>query len=290
MPKSFASKSSAYPTLDGLFDLACRDGVDIRPTLLRVLTDLYVQKPVHTAEEEAQYAELASRLIEAVDEPTRSTVAGRLAGYPAAPAAILRALGMAGTATKPAPAAEPAQPDLAALFFTANPEERRLILTNLDVVAPTTGRPPAADDTARRLETAALQRNASEVGRLLARALGVSPRLAERIVRDPSGEPIVVAAKVLGMAPAVLQRILLFLDPAVGQSIARVHGLARLFDEITPGAALRMLSIWRQADTKPAAKPAHAPLHYDDERRSARAASTPAEHRRSYAGKWVMTK
>ena len=30
--------------LDGLVDLACRDGVDIRPTLLRVLTDLYVQK------------------------------------------------------------------------------------------------------------------------------------------------------------------------------------------------------------------------------------------------------
>ena len=36
-----------------------------------------------------------------------------------------------------------------------------------------------------------------------------------------------------------------------------------------------MLAIWRGAR----AKPAHAPLHYDDERRSARTASTPAEHR-----------
>jgi hypothetical protein len=57
-------KSSAYPPLDGLVDLACRDGVDIRPTLLRVLTDLYVQKPKHSAEEETQYAELALGLIE----------------------------------------------------------------------------------------------------------------------------------------------------------------------------------------------------------------------------------
>ena len=94
-------KSSAYPSLDGLFDLACRDGVDIRPTLLRVLTDLYVQKPVHSAEEEAQYVELAGRLIEAVDAATRATVAARLAGYAAAPAPILRALAAAGA---PAPA------------------------------------------------------------------------------------------------------------------------------------------------------------------------------------------
>ena len=86
------TKSSAYPPLDGLVDLACRDGVDIRPTLLRVLTDLYVQKPAHSAEEETQYVELARGLIEAVDAPTRAMVAARLSAYPAAPAAILRRL------------------------------------------------------------------------------------------------------------------------------------------------------------------------------------------------------
>ena len=48
-------KSFAYTPLDGLVDLACRDGVDIRPTLLRVLTDLYVQRPTHSADEETQY-------------------------------------------------------------------------------------------------------------------------------------------------------------------------------------------------------------------------------------------
>jgi hypothetical protein len=31
------------PNLDGLTELANRDGVDIKPTLLRVMTDLYAQ-------------------------------------------------------------------------------------------------------------------------------------------------------------------------------------------------------------------------------------------------------
>src|SRR3954451_21696872 len=35
------------PGFDGLMTLSRREGVDIRPTLLRVLTDLYVQTSVH---------------------------------------------------------------------------------------------------------------------------------------------------------------------------------------------------------------------------------------------------
>jgi hypothetical protein len=62
------------PNLDGLVALANRDGVDIKPTLLRVTTDLYVQKPSHSVEEERHYTELALRLIEAVDAPTRAAV------------------------------------------------------------------------------------------------------------------------------------------------------------------------------------------------------------------------
>ena len=43
---------SVFPKLDCLDSLARRDGVDIRPTLLRVLTDFSVQKSAHTVEEE----------------------------------------------------------------------------------------------------------------------------------------------------------------------------------------------------------------------------------------------
>jgi hypothetical protein len=278
------TKWSAYPPLDGLVDLACRDGVDVRPTLLRVLTDLYVQKPKHSADEEIQYVELALGLIDAVDAPTRAAVAARLSAYPAAPAAILaRLAGDASQTVSPLPAPSAAKPapknDLVELFFAADAEERRLILTNLDVLPETAARrpTPGATEVIRRLENAALQRNPDEVSRMLERALGVSRELAERITRDPSGEPIVVAARALGMTGAVLQRILLFLNPAVGQSVARVYDLARLFDELTPAAAERMLAIWRQPNARPPA--AHAPVLWDDERRDARSLSTPARYR-----------
>ncbi|TDM90219.1 DUF2336 domain-containing protein, partial [Lactobacillus crispatus] len=60
------------PGLDGLMTLSRREGVDIRPTLLRVLTDLYVQTPTHTVDEERQFVALTSRLIDEVDDATRA--------------------------------------------------------------------------------------------------------------------------------------------------------------------------------------------------------------------------
>jgi hypothetical protein len=274
-------KFSAYPPLDGLVDLACRDGVDIRPTLLRVLTDLYVQKPTHSADEETQYVELALGLIEAADAPTRAAVLASLSAYRAAPVAILRKLAEAGSdlgGEDPARAKAETH-DLVELFFAAGAEERRLILTNLDVAAGTVAcRPsPAASEVIRRLEAAALQRNTGEFSRMLERALGISRELAERIAGDHSGEPIIVAAKALGMKAAVLQRILLFLNPAIGESIERVYDLARLFDELMPAAAERMVTIWRTAGER--SRPVHAPGYWDDERRSARSLPTPAPRR-----------
>jgi len=122
-----------------------------------------------------------------------------------------------------------------------------------------------------------MQRNAGEFSRILERALGIGRELAARIARDSSGEPIVVAAKALGMKAAVLQRVLLFLNPAVGQSVQRVYDLAQLFDELTREAAERMLSIWRGTDRT--AAPAHEPALWNDESGDARSSATPARHR-----------
>lgn len=281
--------------LDSLVDLACRDGVDIRPTLLRVITDLYVQKPAHTAEEETQYVELALGLIRAVDEQTRAAVATRLSGYAKAPPAVLQRL---TASSKESPATQPPEPpimrrpeptvppppsapshDLIELFFTAGAEERRLILINLDFVArpPPQRRAPPAEAVIRRLESTALQRNATEFARMLERGLSVSGDLATRIVHDPSGEGMVVAAKALGMKADVLQRILLFLNPAVGQSVERVFDLAQLYEDVTWRAADHMVAIWRQKDAR--LRPRHAPALWDDERSNARARATPARHR-----------
>src|ERR1700688_4018929 len=88
------TKPPFFPGFDGLMTLSRREGVDIRPTLLRVLTDLYVQAGVHSADEERQFVELACRLIDEVDDATRAAVRGRLAIYPLTPAAVLKKLGL----------------------------------------------------------------------------------------------------------------------------------------------------------------------------------------------------
>src|SRR5213075_3514893 len=83
-----------FPGFDGLMTLSRREGVDIRPTLLRVLTDLYVQARTHTPDEERQFVELTSRLIDQVDDATRAAVRARLAIYPGTPAEIMSKLGL----------------------------------------------------------------------------------------------------------------------------------------------------------------------------------------------------
>jgi hypothetical protein len=86
--------SSLFPGFDGLMTLSRREGVDIRPTLLRVLTDLYVQASMHSEEEARQFVELTSRLIDQVDDATRAAVRARLAVYPGTPIQILKQLGL----------------------------------------------------------------------------------------------------------------------------------------------------------------------------------------------------
>src|SRR5215471_18477595 len=120
------AKPPARVPLDTLVDLACRDGVDIRPTLLRVLTDLYVQKPVHEADEETQYVELALGLIDAVDAQTRDAVAAILSAHPAPPAAVLRKLAASLSAAGTGGRDERERDELTELFFSADSDERRL--------------------------------------------------------------------------------------------------------------------------------------------------------------------
>src|SRR5580658_6020528 len=83
-----------FSGFDGLMNLSHREGVDVRPTLLRVLADLYVQTSTHTDEEARQFVELTSRLIDQVDDATRAAVRARLALYPATPAPVLKHLGL----------------------------------------------------------------------------------------------------------------------------------------------------------------------------------------------------
>jgi hypothetical protein len=274
----------AFPRIEGLLDLERRNGVDVRPTLLRVLTDLYVQTRSHTPDEEAQYVELALRLIDSVDEPTRNAVASRLAAYPRAPQAVLQRLGEIGATPEVAsPPLAPRELDLKNAFFAATSYERQMILTNLDA-GDNSVPPAAAVETCKRLEAAVLDGSISEFTRILEGALLVSRNVAIKIVADPFGEPIVIAAKALGMPRDALQRILLLLNPAIGQSVQRVYELASLYDEINAATAESMIAIWRgrvpqqQRISDPVAAPAYQPATYDDEKVSARTTATPQRH------------
>ena len=84
---------AAFAGLEGLFDLAADgNGIDMYATLLRVLTDLYLQRPIHTPEDEHYYTELALRLIDATGVSERAALAARLASYPSAPRPVLERL------------------------------------------------------------------------------------------------------------------------------------------------------------------------------------------------------
>src|ERR1700736_199323 len=83
-------RTPTLSSLNGLADIGLRSGVDMRPTLIRVLTDLYVQKLAHTADEERHYTELALRQLERVDAPTRATIAARLAKHLSPPLRVVQ--------------------------------------------------------------------------------------------------------------------------------------------------------------------------------------------------------
>jgi hypothetical protein len=125
-------------------DLSAASGAGLRPALLRELTDLYVQKPSHTPEEERLFTELALRLIDHVDAAERALLGARLSSYPSAPFVVIQRLALSA-ATAPEqtrqigeqrlPRIEEQQFEqtLSETFFSALPAERRLILLHLDL-------------------------------------------------------------------------------------------------------------------------------------------------------------
>jgi hypothetical protein len=325
------------PPFDGLLDLAQHDGVDIRPTLLRVITDGYMQNAMPTPDDQRQYTELAIRLLGETDITARAAVAARLAQHPMAPCAIIQLLardvlevaepvlrhsswltptdcetiikecgpfhgaiiaernrtrGATGTTVTPHVATPNAQEneatELCDLFFNADSRERRLIMLNLDFATTPlsdVGVPRRADIW--RLELAALRHQSEIVIGELEKAIGVSNRQARRIVNDQLGEPIVAAAKAINMPADVLQRVLLFLNPSVGQSVDRVYELATLYDEISADAARRLVAIFQDADTAEQTASRHPPSTWHHTVQSARWAlseiSRPPATRRAHS-------
>jgi hypothetical protein len=287
-----------FPGFDGLMTLSRREGVDIRPTLLRVLTDLYVQANAHTSDEERQFVELTSRLIDAVDDATRAAVRARLAVYPGTPAEVLKKLGLKSAGSdqdvSPAPeihlatsrgetAAAPVRPELrmastlsmqpkdaaeiTTMFSRASASERAMILHNLqEAPLRASARIPAAR-AKRAIETLEMAAFAADLENFtleLGDSLILPWRVASDIVNDPGGEPLSCASKALNMPLPVFQRVLLFLRPEFGSSVQTVYRLSRLYERLSERSALVMLAAWRGA-TMAITRAKFRPGLYDDE-------------------------
>ena len=285
--------------------LSRREGVDIRPTLLRVLTDLYVQASAHSGDEERQFVELTSRLIDQADDATRAAVRARLAIYPGTPAEVLKKLGLRPAnpdarvpvareipaSPLPAPPVRtpteaelrmasnlPMQPKDAAeindMFFAAGASERALMLHNLpETPLKASARIPAAR-AARAIETLEMAAFAADLENFtleLGEALILPARIAAQVVSDPGGEPLACAAKALDMPAPVFQRVLMFLNPEFGESVNNVYRLSRLYDRLSERSALIMLAAWR-GSTMAVTRAKYRPSLYDDERSRARSA------------------
>jgi hypothetical protein len=278
--------------LDHLTRAAIPGDPDMRPTLLRVLTDLYVQKPTHTADEDRHYTELALRLLETADAATRSAVAQRLAQYRSSPRRVVDAVAREKRNSSGQPLWTSGSivrnreridihiaSELNELFFAANSDERRLILLNLDVIAPalsTQIERSRDDELSARLEAAILSRNREAFAQDLAQALAIPRAQARRVADDDLGEPIVTAAKALNIRRGALYRILLFVN--VG-SLARVKALTELHHELPTAAAEHMVAIWRQLPNLDRPLERHRPVLWDDGWTSrAQTAGPPANH------------
>ena len=322
-------KYPKLPNFDGLIGLASDSAVDIRPTLVRVMTDLYVQKSTHTRDEEHRYTELALWLLSAVDIPTRVAVANKLAAYDSAPRPVVRRLArdvlevaepilqrspcltsseligiikdlgptyasiIAGRHVTTADTSQPqvsvtasqnqnidgrlaahlpsaassteSQSDVQGLapmrprgdieigdmFLNASTPERRILLAELEhALGSGDGiQSLEPDEGIGLLETAASEQRIEDFARGLEQLLQLPAATAQRIAADLSGEPIIVAAKALGMPPDTLLRILLLLNPEIGQSVHRVFDLVNLYREVPPEVALTLTRSWRGGAT-----------------------------------------
>ncbi|WP_441234905.1 DUF2336 domain-containing protein [Bradyrhizobium sp. 930_D9_N1_4] len=298
---------SLFPGFDGLMSLSRREGVDVRPTLLRVLTDLYVQSPTHSDDEQRQFIALATRLIDQVDDATRSSVKAKLAIYPQTPVPVLQKLGLvaaqegrrvplareirsAPQASSPAPEPTEAEQRMAAnmamqpkeaaeihdMFFRADASQRALILHNL-AQTPLKAAPRIPTVRARRaiqiLEMAAIANDVENFTYELGDSLILPSRVAAQIVDDAGGEALAIAARALDMPSPNFQRILLFFKPEIGNSVDTVYRLSRLYDRLDDRSALVMLAAWRGSTLAVTRAKYQSSLH-DGERQRARSTSS----------------
>jgi hypothetical protein len=141
----------------------------------------------------------------------------------------------------------PLTPEFGEAFFAASAVERRRMLSTI------TGADACkadADNDRRfhvRIDITPWRGRTGAFARDFERLIDAPTSLSERILNDPSGEPMVIAARATGMPVAVLQRILVLISPAAHHSVQRVYDLTELYHAVGGGTARDLLAVWRMA-------------------------------------------
>ena len=208
------------PRLDGLFALSRTPGLDVRPTLLRVLTDLFVDARQRGDDDIERYAELAGHLIEQVDDETRLVVATKLGPCKFAPRSVLDKL-------------IAAEPTVAARVIEVSPLMTRDDLWTLA----TDGGPLTSAAIASRADLD------GELIRFLARK-GI-PAVAEALGRNPAAamdrETIALLSPLAAATPSLAEIL-------AARDGVRAEWLAPIFLELDETARATVLAAFGEAD------------------------------------------
>ena len=155
--------------------------------------------------------------------------------------------------------------DAAPLFLAASEAGRRKILAGLEAQSGpgrNGGEPliaALAGDAGDVLYGHAADGRSVEIVASLAKLLRLSPELAETVLADAGGEPLLVALKALRISDELIVSILIHANPAVGHSVARLRTLAELAPTFGAATADRLVAAWRGEPVRAGHAPQHAP-------------------------------
>ena len=103
-----------------------------------------------------------------------------------------------------------------------------------------------------------LARRIDDFRDLFGRAMGITPALSERIIKDEGGEPFAVACRAAGFTHEAYSTLLILYNPVVGRSVQRVFALGSIYEKIPGALAWRLLEAWN-AVTRERERPASVP-------------------------------
>jgi len=99
-----------------------------------------------------------------------------------------------------------------------------------------------------RLASLARQRQRDALIRTLAQGLRLEEADVTALLDDPSGEPLVVLLRGIGLSESEAQQVLMFANPVIAQGVESFDRLARLLSETPESVAADLVALWRTGE------------------------------------------